>query len=58
MVAALASVASAAPAFLTHAFNPVILNLAVAALGVLGWIAHPSTAFAGGCLRRTIGENR
>ncbi|MGD0443753.1 MAG: DoxX-like family protein [Edaphobacter sp.] len=52
MIAALITVALRSPAQLTAAFNPVTLNLGVAALCACGWLAHYSSAFAGRCFRR------
>jgi DoxX-like family len=53
MLLALASVVITTPEFLTHAFNPVTLNLAVIALSCIGYLAYGSTAFAARCLRRS-----
>lgn len=52
MVAATVAVAINSPAYLTSAFNPVTLNLAVIALSILGWIASRSLPTARRCLRR------
>ncbi len=52
MVVALGGVALRSPEYLTAAFNPVTLNIAVFALSVVGWWAWRYSAFAGRCLRR------
>ena len=57
MVLALAGVALRSPAYLGAAFNPVTLNVGVAALAVAGWWAWRYTAFAGRCLRRAPTRN-
>jgi hypothetical protein len=51
MLAALVAVALGSPAYLTHAFNPVTLNLLVVALALIGWIASADMATASRCLR-------
>lgn len=51
MLPATAAVAARSPRFLRAAFNPVTLNLAVAALGVIGWIASRRAPSAAHCLR-------
>ena len=51
MLLALGAVAFSAPAYLTHAFNPLTLNLSVAALCAAGFLSHPDAAFAARCLR-------
>ena len=51
MLPATATVARRSPRFLRAAFNPVTLNLAVAALGVIGWLASRRTPSAARCLR-------
>ncbi len=52
MVLALAAVSLSAPVYLTHAFNPLTLNLSVALLCATGYWSQPDTAFAARCLRR------
>lgn len=51
MIAALVAVALQSPAYLTHAFNPVTLNLLIFVLAITGWIAAPDQASAARCLR-------
>ncbi len=51
MAAALAGVAMRSPAYLTHAFNPVTLNLLVIAIAAVGWIASTHLPSARRCLR-------
>jgi hypothetical protein len=58
MIGALIGVALRSPAQLTAAFNPVTLNIAVAALCVCGWLAHFSAAFAGHCRRKPQAAKR
>jgi LPXTG-motif cell wall-anchored protein len=58
MIAALITVALRSSAQLTAAFNPVTLNLGVAALCACGWLARCSSAFASHCLRRPPAESR
>jgi hypothetical protein len=52
MPAALAAVAWSSPGTLAAAFNPVALNLATAALAVIGWVAGRDVPSAARCLRR------
>jgi hypothetical protein len=58
MIAALITVGLRSPGQLTAAFNPVTLNLGVAALCACGWLAYSSSAFAGRCLRKSPAESR
>jgi hypothetical protein len=58
MIGALIGVALRSPAQLTAAFNPITLNIAVAALCVCGWLAHFSAAFAGHCRRKPQAAKR
>lgn len=58
MIAALITVARRSPAQLATAFNPVTLNLGVAALCACGWLAYCNSAFAGRCLRKPHAESR
>jgi hypothetical protein len=51
MVLAAIAVAINSPLYLTAAFNPVSLNLAVVALSIIGWIASGSLPSARACLR-------
>jgi hypothetical protein len=51
MAAALAGVAIASPRYLTAAFNPVTLNVAVAALAAVGWAASRDLPSARRCIR-------
>jgi hypothetical protein len=51
MLAALLAVALRSPAYLTHAFNPVTLNLLIVALAGIGWIASKDLPTASHCLR-------
>jgi DoxX-like protein len=51
MAAALLAVALGSPSALTAAFNPVALNLSMAALAVVGWIASVDLPSATRCLR-------
>ena len=51
MLGALAGVAVRSPGYLTHAFNPVTLNLLVVALAAAGWLASPRLPSARRCLR-------
>lgn len=51
MLPATATVAARSPRFVRAAFNPVTLNLGVAALGVIGWWVSRSTPSAKRCLR-------
>ena len=52
MVLATVAVAMNSPAYLRAAFNPITLNLAVLALGVVGWLASDTLPSARRCLRR------
>ena len=52
MLAALCAVAMKSPAYLSHAFNPVTLNLLVVVLAVVGWIASNNLPSATRCLRK------
>ncbi len=57
MILALASVALRSPEFLTHAFNPVTLNVSVGLLAALGWLSARYVPTAVRCLRaRPVGE--
>lgn len=51
MVMALAGVAVRSPSYLTHAFNPVTLNLLVAVVAAIGWITCSRLPSAGHCVR-------
>jgi hypothetical protein len=51
MIGALAAVALQSPAYLTHAFNPVTLNLLVVVLAAIGWLVLPKLPSARRCLR-------
>ena len=51
MVLATAVVAVKSPTYLTAAFNPVTLNLAVIALSIAGWLAARTLPSARRCLR-------
>jgi hypothetical protein len=51
MLVALLAVAFQSPAYLTHAFNPVTLNLLVFTLAIIGWIASRDLPTASRCLR-------
>lgn len=51
MIAALVGVALRSPQYLTHAFNPVTLNLLVIALAITGWVASEDLPSASHCLR-------
>ena len=51
MVVALAAVGRRSPRYLRAAFNPVTLNLLVAAVSVVGWLASRSLPSARNCLR-------
>lgn len=51
MLVALLAVALQSPAYLTHAFNPVTLNLLVVAIAIIGWIASADLPTASRCLR-------
>lgn len=52
MIAAALAVALLSPEYLTTAFNPVSLNLAVLALSIVGWIAAARMPSAARCLRK------
>ncbi len=52
MLFALLAVAVRSPSYLTAAFNPVTLNLAVVALAAVGWISSRALPTASRCLRR------
>jgi len=57
MVGALAGVAYNSPGTLPAAFNPVTLNLSMAALAAIGWAASRDLPSAARCLReRPVGE--
>jgi hypothetical protein len=58
MPVALLGVGLTAPEYLSRAFNPVSLNLGVAALGVAALAALPDTPFASRCRRRTPENDR
>jgi len=58
MCAATGAVAAFSPHYLTAAFNPVTLNLAVLALSVVGWLAAKSLPSARRCLRKPPMEQR
>ena len=61
MLAALFAVATKSPAYLSHAFNPVTLNLLVVVLAVVGWIASSNLPSATRCLRNAplkVSDNR
>ena len=51
MIGALAAVALRSPAYLTHAFSPVTLNLLVVALSAVGWMVSANLPSARRCLR-------
>jgi uncharacterized membrane protein YphA (DoxX/SURF4 family) len=51
MIVALVSVARRSPEYLTHAFNPVTLNLLVIAVAIIGWIASANLPTASRCIR-------
>lgn len=52
MLAALCAVAKKSPAYVSHAFNPVTLNLLVVVVAVVGWIASSNLPSATRCLRK------
>ena len=58
MVAATVAVSINSPSYLTAAFNPLTLNLAVTALAVTGLLASENLPTANNCLRRPPGTNR
>ena len=51
MVVATVAVATNSPAYVTAAFNPVTLNLAVVALSLVGWLASETLASSRRCRR-------
>ena len=51
MLVALGAVAMRSPMYLSHAFNPVILNLLVVSVAMVGWIASNNLPNASRCLR-------
>lgn len=51
MIAATAGVTVRSPQYLTAAFNPVTLNLSVAALALIGWLSSRTLPSAANCLR-------
>jgi hypothetical protein len=55
MVGALGGVAASSPSVLRTAFNPVTLNLSVAALAVIGWVAARDLPSAAHCRREPGG---
>ena len=55
MLGALAGVAYSSPGTLRAAFNPVTLNLSIAALAVIGWVAGRDLPSAARCLRQRPG---
>lgn len=57
MVAASMAVLLRSPQYVTHAFNPVTLNVCVAVLAVIGWMAAPWAPSATRCLRRKPKED-
>jgi uncharacterized protein YjeT (DUF2065 family) len=57
MVIATIAVAINSPAYLTAAFNPVALNLAVGALSLAGWLSSATLASSGRCLRTVPKEH-
>ncbi len=52
MLGALGAVAIQSPAYLSHAFNPVTLNLLVVMVAAVGWIASNNLPSATKCLRK------
>jgi hypothetical protein len=57
MMLALTSVVWRSSEYVTHAFNPVTLNVCVVLLAVLGWVAAKYVPSAARCLRiRPVGE--
>ncbi len=58
MLLALGAVAVQSPLYLRAAFNPVTLNIAVAALAGAGWIALPHAPQARRCLRAAPGSEQ
>jgi hypothetical protein len=52
MIAALLGVGITAPSYLTAAFNPVSLNIAMIALASIGYVASAEVPFASRCLRQ------
>jgi hypothetical protein len=57
MAAAFANVAMMSPSYLTAAFNPVTLNLAMIALSLVGYIAAAEIPSASRCLRKPARES-
>jgi DoxX-like protein len=55
MVGAIAGVAYSSPGMLRAAFNPVTLNLSVAALAAIGWLTARELPSAARCLRERPG---
>lgn len=51
MLLAMAAVAARSPVYLSAAFNPVTLNLAMVALSIVGWISSRDLPSARHCLR-------
>jgi hypothetical protein len=51
MPAALVAVSIVTPSVLAAAFNPVVLNVAVAALAAVGWLTSKDLPSASRCLR-------
>ena len=58
MIVALLAVSLQSPAYLTHAFNPVTLNMLVIALAVMGWVASGDSPTASRCVRVNPREER
>jgi peptidoglycan/LPS O-acetylase OafA/YrhL len=56
MMLALVGVAVSSPEYLTGAFNPVTLNLSVAALAAIALLAHEHIPRASTCLRQPPAE--
>jgi hypothetical protein len=56
MAAALAGVAWYSPAYLTAAFNPVTLNVAMMLLSIVGYVSSVEIPSASRCLRRPLKE--
>ena len=57
MLVALGAVAFQSPEYLSHAFNPVTLNLLMVSLAMVGWIASAHLPSAGQCLRAAPRES-
>jgi hypothetical protein len=53
-----AGVALTAPAYLTHAFKPLTLNLAIIVLAAVALLARPSIPSAANCLRQPADDSR